>query len=276
MALASPALAPPALAPPLKMDNSPADPSRILFRMPNWLGDAVMAAPAVESVRALYPEAFIGMAIKENIAELGAIMPSVDKVYPLPNPSAARRLVLREIFTENYQSLVIFPNSFRSAWEFWGGGIPHRAGYSGMVRSLLLTHALSRPPKHSVHQQDYFLSLVKSVFPDLAPAPSRIVPPDSAMEKSMKLLPHTSRPLVGIGFGATYGSAKMWPAERFAALIDSLAPHVDLALLGAPTDKDVEEKVTALATHKPVSLVGRTDIPTLAATLKRLNVYVTN
>ena len=235
-----------------------------------------MAAPAVESVRSLYPKAFIGMAIKDNIAGLGAIMPSVDKIYPLPTPAAAKRLLLRGIFTESYQLLFIFPNSFRSAWEFWRGGIPHRAGYSGIARNLLLTHSLARPQKHSVHQQDYFFALVKSIIPDLVPAASRIEPPDGAMESSIKLLPHTTRPLAGIGFGATYGSAKMWPAERFAALIDRLAPHADVALLGAPTDREVEDKVTALAVHKPVSLVGKTDIPTLAATLKRLSVYITN
>ena len=235
-----------------------------------------MAAPAVEGVRALFPKAVIGMAIKENISGLGDVMPAVDIIHPLPSSSAARRLAFGEIFRKQYQTLIIFPNSFRSAWEFWRGGIPTRAGYSGIARSLLLTHSLARPGKHSVHQQDYFLTLVKSVFPDITAAPARIEPSAEAMEASLSLLPESGRPLAGIGFGATYGSAKMWPAERFAALIDHLAPHVDVALLGASADREVEAKVMGMSRHKPLSLVGRTDIPTLAAIMKRLDVYITN
>ena len=30
---------------------------RILIRLPNWLGDGVMATPAIESLKASYPDA---------------------------------------------------------------------------------------------------------------------------------------------------------------------------------------------------------------------------
>ena len=244
--------------------------------MPNWLGDAVMAAPAIQAVRTLFPEATIGLAIKENVAGFGRLLPAVDKIHPLPSPSAARRLAIKEIFRENYQLLVIFPNSFRSAWELRGGGIGERIGYSGLVRSLLLTHSLARPPKHSVHQRDYFFALVKERFPQLQMTGVDMALPKGAAEASVALLPERGRPLAGIGFGATYGSAKMWPADRFAAVIDRLAPHADVVLLGAESDRDVERRVSELVNHKPISLIGKTDIPTLAATLKRLSVYITN
>lgn len=251
-------------------------PPKILFRAPNWLGDALMAAPAVESVRARFGEAFIGLAIRENISGLGRIMAAVDKVHPISNSSWARRQSILDTARIGYEALVIFPNSFRSAWEFRLTGIPYRAGYSSLSRSFILTHAVPRPAKHSMNQADYFNALVEALFPDLTRVKPIFNMPDEAVENSLTLLPDDGGPWAGVGFGATYGSAKMWPPERFAALIDRLAPHATVALFGAQSETGMAERIAGLARSRPVSLVGRTDIPTLAATLKRLRVYVTN
>jgi len=251
-------------------------PPKILFRMPNWLGDALMAAPAVESVRQRFTEAFIGVAIRENISDIGRIMAAVDRVHPIPESSFSRREIVREAARAGYEALVIFPNSFRSAWEFWLAGIPHRAGYSGNGRSFMLTHPVPRPEKHSMGQADYFSSLTEALFPDLKRVKPRFLIQDQAVEQSMILLPDDGRPLAGVGFGATYGSAKMWPPERFAALMDMLAPHARVVMFGGRAEAGLAERIAGMAKSKPVSLVGKTDIPTLAATLRRLKVYVTN
>jgi len=258
------------------MEDTSSGPDRILFRAPNWLGDAVMAAAAVESVRSLLPRAHIGLAIKENIAGLGGLLPAVNQVHPLPPPGPGLNLALAHISAQKYEKLILFPNSFRSAWELWRSGIRLRAGYSGIIRSLLLTHTVPRPAKHSMNQRDYFMALAGSVFPGLTAEAPRLVIPQEAMAKSYSLLPDDGRPLAGIGFGATYGAAKMWPAQRFAQLIDGLAPNARVVLLGAPSDGPVETRVMELSASRLLSLVGRTDIPTLAAILKRLAVYITN
>jgi heptosyltransferase-2 len=92
------------------------------------------------------------------------------------------------------------------------------------------------------------------------------------------LLPDHAGATVGIGFGASFGAAKMWPAQRFALLIQKLlATGARVVLLGGGSDQEVEQAVLkSISGVKPLSLVGQTNIPQLAAVMTRLTCYVTN
>jgi lipopolysaccharide heptosyltransferase II len=125
-------------------------------------------------------------------------------------------------------------------------------------------------------QADYFFRLAKSVYAELEVEKPKLSIPRSAFLKSESLLPPEKRPAIGVGFGAEYGSAKMWPAERFAELIDRLENMARIVLIGTDSDREIAAKVFALAKSSPLSLVGKTDLPTLVATLKRLALYITN
>jgi len=252
-------------------------PSKVLARMPNWLGDCVMAAPVLDAVKKTFPGVAIDILIRESLAGLAELLPQVDGVYGLSeiDPSA-RKKTLENARGGAHDAALILPNSFRSAWELWTPAIPARVGYAGSLRSFMLTSAAPRPPKHSLHQTDYFMRIAKAAFGDLQEGALRVRIGGAAKEKARGLLEGTGGPLAGIGFGATYGSAKMWPAERFAELIDRLSDTATVFLLGAESDARVAGEVSRRCAKEPVSLVGRTDIPTLAAVLEKLGVYVTN
>ncbi len=252
-------------------------PARALIRMPNWLGDCVMALPVIESLKAAFSECLIDIAIKESLAGLGELLSSVNKTISLPeNDAPKRRAVLAQARDGGYDLLLTLPNSFRSTWDLWTSKIPVRAGYTGSFRSFTLTHAIKRPAKHSMSQADYFFRLAKSVYAELEVEKPKLSIPRGAFLKSESLLPPEKRPAIGVGFGAEYGSAKMWPAERFAELIDRLESMARIVLIGTDSDREMAAKVFALAKSSPLSLVGKTDLPTLAATLKRLALYITN
>ena len=251
-------------------------PDKILIRMPNWLGDAVMAFDVIGGIKLLHPEATIDVAIRKPFAGLMNILPQVRKTFPLSGSEHDKSLTA--IKTERYDLAFILPNSFRSAWELYGKDIHRRAGYAGNLRSFMLTETAPRPQKHSTHQADYFARLAAFALPQFTRKTPQVAIPDEAETKASKLLADISGSIVGVGFGATYGSAKMWPAERFAKLIDRLQKEQgsSVILLGGDGDREVEGKVMKECSSLPISLVGKTDLPTLAALLQRLKIYVTN
>ncbi len=250
---------------------------RIIIRMPNWLGDCVMAAPVIESIRALLPNAKIDVAIKDNMAGLGAILPAVDNVIALPEKGGSQRGgAIKSALKAGYDLLILLPNSFRSAWEFYDRSIPVRIGYAGGFRSFLLTNPVAPPVRRSLHQVEYYRKIVSSLFPDLPNVAPIIEIPKSATQIIESLLPRSDKPLVGIGFGATYGTAKMWPVERFAQTIDRISASADVVLLGAESERGIEREIMEKTTSNPTSLVGKTDIIELAAALKKMSLFITN
>jgi heptosyltransferase II len=86
-------------------------------------------------------------------------------------------------------------------------------------------------------------------------------------------------PLVAMAPGAAFGGAKRWPAERFAAAADALARDgVRSVLIGAAADARAGAEVMA-AVHsglRPIDMIGRTDLSTLAAVLVQCRALVTN
>lgn len=71
---------------------------------------------------------------------------------------------------------------------------------------------------------------------------------------------------------------RQWPPERFAALGDQLwrAAGVRPVLLGAAAEAPLAAAYTQAAAHPFVNAVGATDIPRLAALLRRCRLLVTN
>lgn len=261
-----------------KMSSTPPFPSKLLVRMPNWLGDCVIASPILSGLKKLFPHARLDILIKENISGLGSVLSSVDKTIIMPSRGASSTIddTLDEIRKSDYDTVLILANSFRAAWQMWKAGVPERAGYAGEFRSPLLTRAIKRPPKHSLSQFEYYAKLAGEVFPEFEPVQEGLRIPGKFLKRADGLLPLRDKPLVGMGFGASYGAAKMWPAERFAKLADKLSNSAYVILFGAGADQEVEKIVINASRSKLVSLVGKTDIPTLAAALSRLDLYITN
>ena len=55
-------------------------PKRILIVQPNWVGDAVMATPALRAIRELYPDAHISYLLRRYVKPMYAGMPWADKL----------------------------------------------------------------------------------------------------------------------------------------------------------------------------------------------------
>ena len=252
---------------------------RLLVVAPNWLGDAVMALPAIADVRRGVPGAAIDVAARPSVAPMFTLVDGIRDVVVLEHRSSVTRDFAADLAGRSYDAALLLPNSFQSALTVWRTGIPVRWGFRTDLRAPLLTSAISRPGR--VHQAAYYQHLTRELgFPSGALEP-RLDVPASLREAGLELLRGAgwdgTRPLMAIAPGAAYGGAKRWPAASFAAVADGLAQDgVASVLIGSPGDRAAGLEVLAAAESKPFDLIGRTDLRVLGGVLANCRGLVSN
>jgi heptosyltransferase II len=263
---------------------------RAVVFAPNWLGDSVMALPAIQSLRIHYPAARLAVAARPAVAALFAMVPGVDEIVPLDSRAGLssvrqwRRDATR-LGQGGFDLALLLPNSFLSAWIASNAGIAERWGYATDLRGRWLTKAIARP-RTDLHQADYYLALTTALGLPATPRVAKVVPPPAAVNAARGLVPAT-RPFVVLAPGAAYGRAKQWPPSHVAALVLDLwrRRQWPSVLVGAGADRtagdEVLDALDALpggraASSAVVDLIGRTDLPTLAATLSLAHAVVAN
>jgi heptosyltransferase-2 len=244
--------------------------SRIAIFAPNWLGDAVMALPAIADVRRGSPGAHLTIAARSPVAPLFALVPAVDETIPV-----------EQVRLHEYDVAILLPNSFHAALTARRARIPERWGYRTDWRAPLLTRAPEAP--RGLHQVDYYQRLVSALGFETHAAEPRLDVSEDVRAAGRALLQgagwNSVAPLVALAPGAAYGGAKRWPAEYFGELADALAHDgVVSVLVGSPADAPVARGVEAAARarHALLNLVGRTDLTALAGVLVHARTVVTN
>ena len=106
----------------------PAAPARVLVRLPNWLGDVLMARPLLHAARAAWPAArvlAVGPAAPcAPLADEGL----VHEFAAWPRDDAGREVVARRARSWEAGVALVLPASFSSAWLGWRSGAPARVG----------------------------------------------------------------------------------------------------------------------------------------------------
>src|SRR3954462_7375495 len=103
----------------------------VLIVAPNWLGDCVMALPAIRDVRRHFADAHLTLAARPSVAPLFRAVPGVDEI------------VTSDALKGDIG--ILHPNSFRSAWLLKRAGVRERWGYRSDMRRMLLTKSVARP-----------------------------------------------------------------------------------------------------------------------------------
>jgi heptosyltransferase II len=259
--------------------------NRLVIRAPNWLGDAVMALPAMGAVRAAFGGAHIAVAAIPSIAPLFDEETSAgqDSVITLATPAAE----IRSLAAGGFDAIVLLPNSFRAAWSARRASIPERWGYSAGFRRFLLTRAVRRP-RGRVHQSAYYLGLAVDAIggpesPEADPHPRIVVRSATLARADALLAAHGIAPDAGcIGFapGAAYGHAKRWPPRMVVETIVRLSREsgARCLMVGAATDRDSGREIESSLPPdvRAVNLIGRTDLRLLAGVISRCSAFVSN
>jgi heptosyltransferase-2 len=250
---------------------SSAIPSRLVICAPNWLGDAVMALPAIADVRRSLPAASIAVAARQSVMPLFALVTDVDEV-----------LHVDELRGGAFGAALLLPNSFHSALLAYRAGIPERWGYRTDCRAPLLTRAVTQVREG--HQIDRYQRLTAALgFVTGARTPQLRVAP-AVRETAAALLASAGwdgrAPLVALAPGAAYGGAKRWPPEYFGELACALGrDEVMSVLVGGAADAATGREVEIAARSggaTVIDMIGRTELQALAGVLTHVRTLVTN
>lgn len=250
----------------------------LIVRLPNWLGDTVMAVPALRALRRTHPDAHT--IVVGPWATIVAGNGLVDTVVPYPRSRAARIRTADTIRNLRPDTAVLLPNSFEAALAAWYWGARRRVGFAVDGRAWLLTDRVSAPSPRR-HQIDEYLMIVETLGALPAEREPRLdLPPaDSESRTKVRELLRAAgagdapRPLVGIHLGAASGSAKLWPTNRVVDMCREVQRDGGTpVLLGAPDDAGTAAAIET-ATSAP-SLVGRDSAALLPALLAELDALV--
>jgi heptosyltransferase II len=252
---------------------------RLLVFAPNWLGDAIMALPAIVDLQRGVPDATIDVAARSSVAPLFALVAGIGRVVVLSHRSPVTRDFAADLRGDRYDAALLLPNSFQSALTAWRAGIPARWGYRTDLRAPLLTIAVPRPGV--VHQAAYYQHLTRALGFESGPLEPRIDVDEQQRRAGAELLKRNGwnggSPLVALAPGAAYGGAKRWPAASFAAVADGFARDgISSVLIGSARDRAAGGEVLAAAQSAPIDLIGRTDLSALGGVLVNCRGLVSN
>ena len=239
----------------------------VVIVAPNWLGDAVMALPAIRDVRRHFAGESLTLAARQSVAALFRAVPGVDRIVVLDAQKGTPQL--------NADIGILLPNSFRSALMLRRAGVKERWGYRSDFRRLLLTKSVRRP-RPKVHFAEYYSYLVRQLGMATGPLTPQLSLPPSTIASAARLLAdrgwQVGQPLVGIAPGAAFGHAKRWPSRRFAELAGRLAGDggAVCVLLGRTEDRDAARDIPG------INLVGQTDLMMLMGVLAHCRALVAN
>lgn len=269
--------------------------------MPNWIGDAVMATPALIALKRIFPEAAITVLIKPWAASIIKSHPVVDNVieYDIDSSlSLGQRLKLvSRIKSESFDLGLLFTNSFDSALTLWLAGIKNIIGYKTDARQFLLNTPFPIPAtRGQIHEVYYYLELVKKTGEKLLAEKLdnsifeeqpflKIVSEKDAQDVADKIIKDSvhgikgeKRTLIGFNPGAAYGPAKCWPVEKFQKLGQKIKikwPNATIFIFGTAKEKETGDMICQ-STDNCINLAGITTLAEAIALIERLDLLVTN
>ncbi|QDU88114.1 ADP-heptose--LPS heptosyltransferase 2 [Pirellulimonas nuda] len=245
---------------------------RIGVFLPNWIGDAVMATPALRSLRALAGPGgeLVGVA-RLYLHDVYAGAPWFDSPLIADNPKQRSSGVVKRLRDARLDAVVLMPNSLRTAWLAWRSGVRERVGYARDLRTPLLTTVLREPTKRGKRSPlptlDSYLLLAYAAGGDYQPPTLELAttPADerSADQAWQKLgLPAGERVVV-FNTGGAFGSAKSWPAEHFAELARRIAGELGFSVVVncGPAERDAARDIVARAGTNAVVSLADLDVP---------------
>ena len=255
----------------------------ILIRLPNWVGDIMMALPALGALRAAFPdERLVGMARPEH-AELAKRISYLDDVVSAPPRTGAARPVaaltsIRMLLRSGFERAVLLAPSFEAALTAWLAGIPVRVGHDTDHRRALLTNPVAVRDGHRV---DDFLDVVGEL--GAAPAPAK----GAGLVLTADDRAYADRVFEGAGLDfdadtrpvfvnpAAAKRPRAWAPDRFRGLADGLVErHPGTSVL--VHDHPPFETPEGWPERRSVRLIRGASLPELAAVMERCAVYVGN
>ncbi|WP_375724268.1 glycosyltransferase family 9 protein [Arcobacter sp. KX21116] len=233
---------------------------KLLIELPTWLGDAIMATPAIENLLNHYPKAnvtilgsFVATLVFKNHPRVDNIV--VDETKKKRNRYVALYKLSKEI--GKFDMSISFRSSFSTKLFLFFVGSPKRFRYKKIKKHM-----------HQVLKYNEFINKVlkqKNEVGDL-----------KLYYKPFEY----KKPTLGINPGATYGSAKRWYPQEFAKVAINLASKYDIVIFGGSGEVDIARDIEELLKNSGISnyqnLAGKTTVSELIEKIAGLDIFITN
>jgi heptosyltransferase-2 len=264
---------------------------RMLVRVPNWIGDAVMCEPALAALHEALPDAQMTVLARPAIAEVldghAAVHATVIYDYGGRHAGLSGKWHLaRRLRRDRFDLAVLFQNAFEAALITWMAGIPRRWGYATDGRSVLLSHPIQVPtPAEPFHQVRYYLEMVRRLGATTEARVPRLSLKDFEERQVTGRLAAAgvdARDFVlGLNPGSVYGGAKRWFPERFAETADRLVEEVGrdrawVVIVGAKGEEVLGREIAARMKSRTLVWSGQTTIRELMGVARRCQLFLTN
>ena len=241
-------------------------PRKLVFivRMPNWLGDIMMAIPTLSIISKARRDVRFIIVCKPQYKPLLEYLGVGDEIVCVGSAftfaGIKSLLGLRKCFPECH---FLFTNSFSGDFEAIIAGSTHRFGLKLSGRSRpLLSHSFPPPPKafkgrDALHQSKLWEEMAKH-FGLKRPADY------SPLAKPVK----TSRTKLGIVLGSENNPAKRWSASNWSQLCRLFLrcrSSLTINLYGTVKEKsEARQILMELSSERVCDLSGKTNLPELA------------
>jgi heptosyltransferase II len=245
---------------------------KLLLVLPNWLGDAVMATAAIESLCEHFPQARLTLVGSFVSVEALRHHPMCVRAYVDETKKGGVRLLNTYRFAKKigkHDAAVSFRNQLHATLLLRWTGTSRTIARQSWHASLFLSDAvaLSRE-QHLVEQYQQLADRLTGTA--MVPEKLRLFIPPKTFDT----------PTLGINPGATYGSAKRWYPEKFAAVAAHFADRFDILIFGGPGETAMADAIeSALKKHGVENyrnLAGKTTIEALCAAIGGLSLFITN
>jgi lipopolysaccharide heptosyltransferase II len=261
------------------------------------LGDVIMTTPAIRALKGSLTRRRLTLLTSPAGAEVASLVPEIDDVLVYeapwmkatpPRRSASQEHAMADRLRRlQFDAAVIFTvysqNPLPAAFLCYLADIPLRLAHCHENPYQLLTHWVrDREPESGVrHEVQRQLDLVSTVGCRATDTRLRIRFPYNAHDRAMHLLREIGidprRPWVVMHPGASAPSRR-YPAESFAeaALRLAVSYGCQIVFTGCETERELVQQVRNLMGVPSCALVGRLNLPELAALLAMAPLLIAN
>ena len=259
---------------------------KIIVRLPNWIGDMVMATPFLHILREVFPDACITAMGNRRITDLLLHFPAIDELWTINSHKTifSSLSLVGKLRKTRFHLGFLLTNSFGTALTLYMGKVRERIGYDLQLRHILL----SRPfelTKEIVKKSmvEYYVHLL-SDFTDLSrhKRKMKLYTTDEERKEAGRILRDNGWDgkslLVGINPFAHQWITKRWLPERFAQLTARLINkhNVQCVFLSDKKDRYLFNDIKSLCSNPIIDLVGKVSLPVVPAILERYCLFISN
>ena len=264
-------------------------PDTLIIRCPNWVGDIVMAIPALDCFRDSYPETKIIGIVKKNAQGILRDGPWFDDFIDCDDKSwAGLRRMTKQIRAYKADMAVLLTNSVRSALSTWLGGVKNTYGYRQNFRGIFLNGGPEPVRNNSrtvlMPTAECYLEICRwlglNVPENVQP---RLFIGQQILERAESLFQkygiRKNDIVIGLNPGASFGASKCWPPEYFAELAELCEKELGarILLFSGPGEEPIAQAVLKKSRADIINTRDEgVDLELLKPLVQRCNLLITN